>query len=399
MTSRWLGFALGLALALVLSGTAVLVVYGQDLGYMLLLALACAALLALLVLLANVAVTVVYMRRQAPSIFFVWQWGPPGFVFVLLMMAIAIDELKIRNFEVAHPTVNEIHINMSGQTIHPATDRRTGPDAVMPGQALGASTEVTRYQYSDKPPLPAYDGVRISALFTTMQVHFGRPDAPDAPDTSVPVIVASTYPDVSSVLSRAHTSTEANTRIYLYHYYADRVEIAPSFMLSGSEAMGLWGRDTPLVEVHVVNLWDRPIARLEMDGAAVKPVRQGWGPDSAEYQCGHRNYRTYAINRFQAPLKVRWQFAEPDARWHEAVVKVPSFRQPKAPPGGTADTMSVDLYFLPDGDVVAERSQVVRQAGDQLVLRTTGPAVPLRTTPPCGTARDRFSDAVCVSSD
>lgn len=102
--------------------------------------------------------------------------------------------------------------------------------------------------------------------------------------------------------------------------------------------------------------------------------------------------------RLQEIFRVRWQFAQPEPRWHEAVVSVPEFRSAKRPAGRVHPTR-VDLYFQNGGRVVAERSLEIDLAQEKRTLLTTGPGEPLQRPAPCGMAADFFHGEVAIIRD
>ena len=158
--------------------------------------------------------------------------------------------------------------------------------------------------------------------------------------------------------------------------------------------MDLWGANSPVVDFHFANLTDLPLARLEIDGQAITLGEQALRPEYAEDAgCTNRNYSGYAITRIDKLLNVRWQFAQANPEWHEGQVSVTGFGPVQR--GGRPRSTSVSLFFQADGSIAAEAWQLIDLPGDQLALRIHAPT-PLQHEPPCGRARDSFTDSVKI---
>ena len=131
-----------------------------------------------------------------------------------------------------------------------------------------------------------------------------------------------------------------------------------------------------------------------MDGATLALGNSPLPPENDPTACNHRNFTSYIINPFNAPIKVRWQFAEVNSQWHEAVVRVPQLASPKAKPDWSKREDNVFLYFQKDGSVAAQWQQLVTFKGDKLGIRTTAIEPALVEPAPCGNAADRWDETV-----
>lgn len=356
----------------------------------------------------NLILSVVYWRRQAPARTYLWMWGSP--LAVLLAVALissvydGIRAGRERNFEMAHPNIREVHVNLSGRSLwlDPESTANDSKGAVeLPGNQPERFVAFTRYAkpYYGEDRMLAYAGARLATDFREMRVFYGKPDG--TPPTTLPVVVRpEAFPDTASFLDKlSFKGGEAAVLQYWYYHYPDRIEVVPALDLAGSQAMDLWGTNAPVAGFHLANLTGKPIVRLEIDGQALALGEDAVFPETGEGNtCWARNHVVHAVNRLSAPLRVRWQFAQPNAPWQEAVVTVPSFKSGQAP-RGRPRASSIELYFQADGSVVAERSQEIDLPRDGFSLRTTGPVPALRKAPPCGLAPDRYSDQAVVIRD
>ncbi|MFV5215570.1 hypothetical protein ACLIIZ_17745 [Azonexus caeni] len=347
--------------------------------------------------------SILYLRRRAPAKAYWSIWGPPLAVLACLWLYDLFDEIRRHRFHQAHPNIEEVHINLSGRSLWLDPETTSG-SSTFSGELPGAQPEnfarLTRYVWNndDLDRLWPYAGSRLAPNFNSLAVHYGHPG--NTPATRLPALVATPYPEFSKLFKgrQPSASDEAALLTYLYFHYADRVEVTPALRLSGSQEMDFWGRKIPLVAFHLANLHALPLARLEIDGQAVALGDHAFTSESPDDACTSRNYSTFAINELNGPLRVRWQFAEANPRWHEALAQVPKSSKPYRP-AGRAHLTDVTLYFQDDGSIVAERSLEIDQAQQRLTLLTTGPGQPLRRPAPCGAAADRYTDEVEIRRD
>lgn len=347
--------------------------------------------------------SILYLRRRAPAKAYWSIWGPPLAVLACLWLYDLFDEIRRHRFQQAHPNIEEVHINLSGRSLWLDPETTSG-SSTFSGELPGAQPEsfarLTRYVWDndDLDRLWPYAGSRLAPNFNSLAVHYGHPG--NTPATRLPAVVATPYPEFSKLFNgrQPSASDEAALLTYLYFHYADLVEVTPALRLSGSQEMDFWGRKIPLVAFHLANLHALPLARLEIDGQAVDLGDHAFASESPDDACTSRNYSAFAINELNGPLRVRWQFAEANPRWHEALAQIPKFSTPYRP-AGRARLTDVTLYFQDDGSIVAERSQEIAQAQQRLILLTTGPGQPLRRPAPCGTAADRYTDEVEIRRD
>jgi hypothetical protein len=94
-------------------------------------------------------------------------------------------------------------------------------------------------------------------------------------------------------------------------------------------------------------------------------------------------YGAPAINKLNAPLKVRWQFAQPNPAWQEATVAVPAFAKQSS-----ATRNAVHLYFRADGTVAAQWEQMLTSTDGKPSVRFTDPSAQVTFPARCGTASD-----------
>ena len=189
-----------------------------------------------------------------------------------------------------------------------------------------------------------------------------------------------------------YRATESEILVYQYYDYADRIEVAPALRLSSIAAQTLWGSGAPVVTVQIHNLNAQPIIRLEIDGLAIAVGDNVWETDSAQNNC--RSYSPPVINRLEAPLKVRWQFAEANPKWHEAMVTVPTLASLNTQPDWIEREKNIFIYFQKDGHLAAQLQQVIKLKNDKLGIRTTAIAPKLLEKLPCDPANDSWADEV-----
>lgn len=396
------GKVMGLLVGAVAGGTAALLLGSdQDWG-----AVYVAAALGMFVLapllVANLVMTVLYVRQRAPGQVLGWMWLPLVVVASVAMSMHGLSGQARRANEAQYPSVREMHVNLSGRSIwfDPA-GQGGGPRGrqAMPGDAPGVFTEVTRY-FGDDDQMAIYKVARLAPSFRSMTVFVETP--PSGATATLPVVwQAEAFPDVASFMRHlSFQGSEASVTEHWFFHYADRVEVVPALSLAGSQSMDLWGGPVPMVGFHIANLTHQQLARLEVDGATLGLGSEARAPEQAQgHGCTERNHAAYAINRLQAPLKLRWQWAQANPVWHEAMVEVPAFRERLDMPRGSPHLTSVTLYLQADGTVVAERSLLRGSPSGVMSLQTTGPTRPLAKTPPCGYAPDRYSEAVQVFRD
>ncbi len=265
---------------------------------------------------------------------------------------------------------------------------------------------VTRFSQDGLEQMQAYDGSRLAKSFTHASIYMK--DGPvnntnwETPLVKLPVVQPSSYPDVSQLIkaiaagnSYGYKPTEAGLWEFQYFYYPDRIEVVPALSLSGSDSMTLWGTNLAITGVHIENVMPKPIARIEIDGQA---LRIGQEPLAKQDEnCLGRSYVHHVFNRFDKPVKVRWQFLEANPAWHEATVTVPAFTASK-PVGWTKREEVVFLYLQADGTVAAQRQLEMmkrNERGHERVGVQTTPIQPALSQPfICGTAIDRWDVGV-----
>jgi heme/copper-type cytochrome/quinol oxidase subunit 2 len=370
---------------------------GAGLGYGGLL-IAFAILAALLILLVTLLVLTVFnIRGNEPSQIHAYAWMPSLLVLGGALIVVGIKEAQHNMFAQAHPDISEVHVNLSGKYAW-ALDS----DMEMPvPQTEFAWT--TRYAQQGLEKMTAYDGWRIAPSFTQAEVHMKAGPVNntnvETPLVKLPVVPPSRYPDVASLIplikanGYGYTPTEASLLEYQYHYYADRIEVVPAITLSGSDRMALWGSNLPITGVYVENAYAKPIARIEIDGDALRIGQQPLTPP--DESCSRRNYTNYVMNRFDQPVKVRWQFLEPNPAWREATVRVPDWTSP-SPKGWQIREDVVFLYLQADGSIASQRQleMMVRDkhGQDTIGIRTTPIQPALKAVSHCGTADDRWTE-------
>lgn len=349
-----------------------------------------------ILLIANLIFTVVNIKQHAPPLAYLFAWGPILLALTIALIGNSIKEAKKDAYEQSHPNIEELHINLSGKHLWIS---ETGAETMLANPPEQFS-QITRYAGGgDK--MIAYQGSRLAESYKDMSIYASDTDsADDRTVLTLPVVQSKSYPDVASIipkigsLSIGYKPTEARILVYQYFYYPDRVEIAPALSLAGSDSMDLWGSDVPIVNVNVSNYQAQAIARLEIDGQSLSMKYQFYPIKINEANCFGSKLSAPILNALNAPIKVRWQFLEPNPAWHEAVVTVPQFLPLKSNLGWKNRETQLFLYLQKDGSVVSQLQQVVTLRGDKLGLRTTAITPKLLEPASCGVADDGWADSV-----
>lgn len=344
-------------------------------------------------LLVNLALTFIYLRRETAGATYVWMWLPSVAVYLAALGVDAAFTRQQQNDEAEHPAIREVHINLSGRSLwlHPdEAGNASGGRAELPGGQPENFRVLTRYPGGGD-AMSAYRGARLASDFHNMYV-FAGPPADTAP-LLLQVRQSLYFPDVAAILPLLHYQGGESSLIqYAYYHYSEHIEVAATLSLSGSQRMDLWGSNLPVVDFYPVNLGRLPLARLEIDGQAIDLGDNAVPPES-EGSCDYRQRNRAATTLLgkEQRLHLRWQQAQPDPVWHEASVLVPPFTG-KRPPGRLREA-AVELYFQADGSVVAEPSQLYER-GDTLSLRLHATSPLLLREPACGRVAGRFSEDV-----
>ena len=358
-------------------------------------------------LVALFVVTIVQIKHKAPKRVILFAWAPIGLALAGLLIMNSIAGFKKSAYEAKFPNILEKHINLSGEKI------------LVPMGISGESAklniemnknpeniiELTRYRtlYANADPLKMYSASRLAATFTTLRVFFDGSIIENSQPIRLAVIQPKSYPDVSQFIDQLNNPTnfyhptEPDLLVYQYYYYANRVEVAPALMLSGSANMDLWGTGIPIFKVNINNLTSQSIIRLEVNGQALALGSNSWQSSNTQGNCN--NYSPNLISKLDAPLQVRWQFAEANPKWHEASVVVPKLNAVKSSPDWKEREKNVYLYFQKNGVVAAQLLQVVVLKNEKIGIRTSEILPTLKSVGPCGTADDGWSEEVVRISE
>ncbi len=364
----------------------------NDLSNLVFILMVLALVLAIL-LIAALIVTVANLKHHAPVKAHLYVWGPVLLTLLAFMIMSEIKASKKEAFGQSHPNIQELHINLSSKTLW-----ITEPEENVLDKSSYEFVNTIRYAGSDR--MLAYSGSRLSASFKDMSIYSSETESADHRVVlTLPVVQPQTYPDLSKIIRKVsessayYTPTEASLLIYLYYYYNDRVEVVPALNLSGSDSMALWGVDVPVVQVHLANLQPQRIARLEVDHQALA-LPTVWPEENNPNECRDRTFSGFIMSPLTAPIRVRWQFEEPNPQWHEAMVTTPQLPAQKSKPDWKARETEVFLYFQKDGSVSSQWQQVVTLKSGKLGIRTTEILPQLLAPAPCGAAEDNWADEV-----
>lgn len=248
------------------------------------------------------------------------------------------------HFDRNHPDIGEVHVNLSGRNV-------TIPDI---GTLDGKSPETFGHGGRRTPDhdhsdwSAAYDGDQLASGFKSMNVFWGDP-ASKTP-TALPVVAAGR--PIKLPLMRGVFDSRNRSPVFLYYYYGDRVEVSTSFRAPDDI-------DDDSLRVFPHNLGALPIARLEIDDQGValtQPV------EKMDMIYCERKPGIALMNKLHAPIKVRWQYAQPNPVWHEARLAVPDY-EGKTRVGGRIGTHELHLYLYPDGGSAAQRARKLERDG------------------------------------
>lgn len=339
-------------------------------------------------LLVNLILTAVYLRRKVAGVTYAWMWLPIFSLYFVALIADAIYSQHKQNEAAKHPSIQEVHINLSGR------DLWLDPDVASSARLAADKPEeflpLTRYA-GGSDSLSAYRVARLAPDFNSLRVFTGPPLTDNA--LTLPVQPSPHFPDTAAILPLLHyDASESGIIRYAYYHYRDHVEVAATLLLAGSSRMDLQGSALPVLDVHLVNLGRLPLARLEIDGETMDIGEHAVMPEKAgDCDYSQRNRSATTLLGGKPRLQLRWQLAQADPAWHEASVTVPAFAGAR-PPGQQWEN-AVELYFQEDGSVVAEPSQLYHQ-GDEVSLRLLASPPPLLRQPACGRVEGRFQESV-----
>ena len=313
-------------------------------------------------------------------------WLPVVASASIFPIAVFWDVVQQASFDRGHPNIREIHINLSGrdQWLDPRTSAYKTLEGKEPGKFIPLERQPALNHHTD--PMQAYAGALLAPGFASMTVFYAEPK--DGPGVVVPVTVAPAPKDWAPILAQLGTRY-ADQLVYYYYHYPDRVEVATAINWNdGSERSP--GKDVPMANFYLHNLGSQVIVRLEVNGQSLSfPGGRAIDPMEAA-RCDL--FPAPTIMRLDAPLTLRWQYAQTDPAWHQGTLAVPRFRS--SPTDERSEGVeAVDLYFLADGSVSAQRSQQLKMGSGKRGIRYTAAAPAINPPPLCGMAAEREGDA------
>lgn len=331
-------------------------------------------------LLMMLGATAAVVRKGGQGQLLLVVWLPVLIGGSILPVSAMVASIRRDTLSSQHPPVDEMHVNLTGSTI------TVGKHIELDGAEPDRFTEKRRFPAFEADGFwrTVYSGHRLAPGFTSAPVHKGTLDR-NVPG-QLPVVLANSYPDLTNTRSQVEP-------LFLYYYYSDRVEVAPSFSMSSMGMEALAARGAPVLEIFAHNLGKLAIVRLEVDGHALG--LNGAIAPAVDGACRITGKPTLPLAN--APLKVRWQYAQPDAMWHEARVTVPAFRSARQPKG-KVQRNEVHLYLHADGRVGAQRAQLLELSGSKRAIRFTAPVPAFDAEPPCGTG-DNYGAEVLRFAD
>ncbi len=303
-------------------------------------------------------------------------WVVPLLATMSHPILVARDQGKRNALELAHPSITEHHVNLTGRTfwLSPLVDK----SPVEPGAISYVDRKQTLEKHDD--PMAEYAGERLAPGFKRMKIFFSEPTG--APDMMKPVRPGP-WQDFA-VVDKPDGSGVVSVTTYHYFHYPDRVEVVPT--LNPLDPKYRTRELTvPLIDVYPHNLSGSTIGRLQIDGQEVGLFEALVPPDKEHCQI----MVLAAINAMAAPLKVRWQNVQPGSAWQEATVSVPPFQQARAGKD-VVRSNAVHLFFMADSSVAAQRAQEIILDDQRNGVRITEPGAALATPGVCGTAEATY---------
>ncbi|MFK3781428.1 hypothetical protein [Agrobacterium sp. NPDC089420] len=311
-------------------------------------------------------------------------------------MGEAIKQAEQDRFEIAHPSISEIHVNLSGHNLGPDSGSyESGP--LLSADCPDMSVKLTSYATPasvEGHTLPNAGAHLKDGIDNYRYRKIPYPDAPPAHDP-LP-LHRFPYPDLRAFLD-THGGNEADAIVHLYFHYDDHVDVTPAVRrFSMTQEMPSQQRNMHgLVLFGLYNYLPSQTARLELNGQTL---------DQGDYAAREilplpaacRDIPTSARAAFvdlNQPLTLRWQtFDDPDV-WRTAEVQVPDFPM-RLPEKERSAPTQVLLYLRLDGMVAAERYLEVGRIDGELAIRAAGmPDLALSYTF-CGSIYSRYNPAV-----
>lgn len=395
-----LGIVLSATLAIFLSALSLIALFTPNLDYGVVMLILLAVVIGVPLCIALLVTWFVYDRRAPeglPLKLHIAMFVPTLAAVSIIPIAGAMESTARAWFSDAHPSIREIHVNMSGRPLWlavGATTTYSGGVLQMPLESGSKAKFVGFTRNPSREEISAgtfpYEGSRLRA---GEHVYvYATSDEEGHPLSIRPrPLVQMPYPDLGRFSSNVR---ESELLVYQYFHYYDHVEVVPTLdLIEMSKLKGAARPPSHLVSFFLSNLYPPGLARLEVNGQAVVLGRDS--NIASEASCYRpRGLAGDALVDIDKPLVIRWQTLGAPERWYEARgVVVPSFGH-DAKGVIDASVPSVMLYFLGNDMVKAERFQELRLRGDRPALRATGLPAGVSADKACGSAADMFNRSV-----
>lgn len=321
-------------------------------------------------------------RAQIPAWAHAWMLLPTLLAVSIVPVSEQVREGRQQAFQEAHPAIVETHVNFTGSDLWLDLRGSVPSTGAQRHLAPNAADEILFARFSRYPTQGAtesgvfpYDGTRLKS--DVAQYRYALPDGSPGP---VRPLRQLPYPQFDA-LRKAYKYGEAGLVVYQYFHYPDHVEVAPALArFSGMTEQDMEAAQIPGLTIFTVeNHGGQALARLEINGQTHDLGERAIPPQTAR-NCSPAHTAGPALVDLSQALRLRWQTSDAPARWHEASVTVPAFKQADTKRAGMA---RVRLYVLPDGTVAAERFEEVRLPKNALALRTTGIPDPAKAVTEC----------------
>lgn len=350
---------------------------------------------------ALLAYAVLFGGPLAAALLLIWAWylvrdrggvpmrahalmlAPPLLAAMIVPVHDAVQHARRVAFYDAHPSVLEVHVNRSRDTIWPDSRGTTGAQAWLP-PVSAQELRFWRYQRNADPDLVASGQFPYANGRLQPEVqHYVYRQQDGTPGPSLP-LRRLPYPDLER-LSKA-VGGEASVLAHQYFHHDDYVEVAPGiarFGLTKEDAAAL-ARIEGFAMFSLENHTSQALVRVEINGQTLDLGDYGVHSLIGRSCDNLSRGASPALVDLAQPLRVRWQTVDAADTWHEAQVSVPAFG-----PASQADPKStltrVRLYVLPDGQVAAERYREIPQRSG-LSVRATGVPAQAAAIALCGGA-------------
>jgi hypothetical protein len=351
-------------------------------------------------LVALLAVWAYYMfrnRGQVPIRLHFVMFAPVAIATLILPVSQEVSQSKQNEFDTKHPSIQEVHINLSGRDLWLSTGAyartESGNSPSMPIRGGGGDGYVSFTRWPQRDEVEAndfpYDGGRLRSGLNTYSYASSQQDGSSSVGATVVPMTIFPYPYTREL---SPYWSDSSALLYLYYHYPDHVEVTPALApVAGGIVDFISTKVSGLMmfNISISTLYPSAIVRLEVDGQTLSLSSRG--PIDRIEQCryGYRGAGA-ALTDADRPLHIRWQTLREPGRWHEVRVVVPKLRALRSS-GSREGWTNIILYFIDNDQVFAERFELLRSPDARLTVHATGVPQEVDLETICGGATDQFN--------